>query len=189
MGVGSQWDTKGASKTEIGKFKVSLTVNEKVLWLQITVKNSVGVAVSDTLAQLAHELLNHLVSESETSKLWSGALREWLSTSSFADWQGLHVLLQIEIEELENEVKLVAIGVDDVEKADNVRVVHLLEEGNLTNGGGWDTLILSLEADLLESDNASIIEEIAGLVNNSVSTWLQRQCLGPKMIAYRKMER
>lgn len=45
-----------------------------------------GVAVSDTLTQLAHELLDHLVSESETSKLGSGALWEWLSTSSLADW-------------------------------------------------------------------------------------------------------
>lgn len=189
MGVGSQWNTKGAGKTEIGKLEVSLTINEKILWLQIAVKNTVGVAVSNTLTQLAHELLDHLVSESETSKLWSGALWEWLSTSSLADWQGFHVLLQIEVKELENEVELVAIGVDDVEEADDVWVVHLLEEGNLTDGGGWNTLILSLKADLLESDNASIVEEIAGLVNNSVSTWLQRQCSGPEMIAYRKVKR
>lgn len=180
MGVGSQWNTKGAGKSEIGKLKVSLAVNEKVLWLQIAVKNAVSVAVSDTLAQLAHELLDHLISKSETSKLWSGALWEWLSTSSFTDWQGLHVLLQVEVEELKNEVKLVAIGVDDVKKADDVWVVHLLEKGNLTDGGGWNTLILSLKADLLESDNASVVEEIAGLVNNSVGTWLQRQCSVPK---------
>lgn len=68
-----------------------------------------------------------------------------------------------------------AIGVDDVEEADDVWVIHLLEEGNLADRGGWNTLILSLEADLFESDNASVVEEIAGLVNNSVSTWLQRQ--------------
>lgn len=63
-----------------------------------------------------------------------------------------------------------AIGVDNVEKAHDVLVVHFLEKGNLANCGGWDTLILSLEADLLESDNASIVEQIAGLVDDSVCT-------------------
>jgi hypothetical protein len=35
---------------------------------------------------------------------------------------------------------------------DDVGVVHLLEEGDLADGGGGDALVLLLEADLLERD-------------------------------------
>lgn len=65
-----------------------------------------------------------------------------------------------------------AIGMDNVEETHDVWVIHLLEEGNLTDGGGWDTLIFSLEADLLESYNASIVEEVASLVNDTISSCL-----------------
>ena len=63
-----------------------------------------------------------------------------------------------------------SIGVNDVEEADDVGVVHLLEKRNLTDGCGWDALILSLKANLLEGDDAAIVEEIAGLINNTVGS-------------------
>lgn len=170
MGIGSQWNTKGSGQTEISEFKVAITVNEQVLWLQIAVKNTMAVAVTDTLAQLAHELLDHLITKTKTAEVWTRAFWESLAAATITDWQCLHVFLEIKVEELEDEVELVAVGVDNVEETDNVWVVHLLEEGNLADGGGWDTLIFGLETDLLESDNASVVEEIAGLVDDTVGS-------------------
>ena len=126
MGVGSQWNTESSGESEIGKLQISVTVDEKVLWLQVSVKDAVAVAVSNTLAQLAHELLNHIWSKAQVGERWSGTLWESLSTSSVADWQRFHILLQVAIKELEDKVKLVTIGVDNVEKAHDVLVVHLL---------------------------------------------------------------
>jgi hypothetical protein len=66
----------------------------------------------------------------------------------------------------------VTVGVYDVEEADDVRVVHLLEEGDLADGGGGDALIFGFKTDLLEGDNALVLGgEVARLVDNSVSSW------------------
>jgi len=46
-------------------------------------------------------------------------------------------------------------------------VVHLLEEGDLADGGGGDALVLLLEADLLERDRLVGVEVLA-LVNHPV---------------------
>lgn len=94
-----------------------------------------------------------------------------LTTSTLAHWQCFHVLLEIEIEVFEDEVELVAVCVYDVEQADNVGVVGFLEQGNLTNGCRRNTLILCLEANLLQSDDAVIRGcEVAGFVDDTVCT-------------------
>lgn len=87
MGIGSQWNTERSCETEIGKLKVSITVDEQVLGLQVAVKDAVAVAVSDTLAQLAHELLDHIWSKSQVGECWSGTLWQSLPASSITDWQ------------------------------------------------------------------------------------------------------
>jgi hypothetical protein len=96
-------------------------------------------------------------------------LRQRLAATTLANRKSLHVLLQIHVQVLEDEVKLVAVGVDNVEEADNVRVVHFLEKRDLANGSGRDTLILGFETDLLEGDNALIgSAQVEGFVNNTV---------------------
>lgn len=60
------------------------------------------------------------------------------------------------------------IGVHDVKETDNVGISHLLEQGDLADGGAGDSFILSLEADLLEGDDATIVGEVSGLVNDTV---------------------
>lgn len=87
-----------------------------------------------------------------------GALGKGLATATIADRQGLHVFLQVEVEELEDEVKLVGIGVEDVEKADDVGVFHLFEERDLANGRTRNALVFRLESDLLEGDNTTPIK-------------------------------
>jgi hypothetical protein len=96
-------------------------------------------------------------------------LRQRLAATTLADGKSLHVLLQIHVQILEDEVELVAVGVDDVEEAHDVRVVHFLEKRDLTNGSGRDTFIFSFEADLLEGDNALIgSAQVEGFVDNTV---------------------
>jgi hypothetical protein len=87
-----------------------------------------------------------------------GALREGLATAAIADRQCLHIFLEVEVEELEDEVELVGVGVEDVEEADDVGVFHFLEEGDLANGRTWNALVFRLEADLLECDNTTPIK-------------------------------
>lgn len=65
MSIGTQWYTKGTRQTKIGQLEVTLLVDEEILGLQIAVEHSVSVAVSDTLAELAHEFLDHLRAQSQ----------------------------------------------------------------------------------------------------------------------------
>lgn len=191
VGVGAKRHTESASETEISQLEVALLVDEQVLWLQVTVQNAVGVAVAGALQQLQSELLDlhnwsacvpscsyatsqyptyHLRAQAHVS-LTSvhGTLGQRLSAPTLTNRQSLHVLLQIQVEVFEDKVELVTVGVDNVIEPHNVRVVHFLEEGNLANGGGRDTLILGLEADLLERDNALLWRgEIEGLVDDTV---------------------
>lgn len=172
MGICPQRHTESASKTEICKLEVAVLVDQQVLWLQIAVQYSMGVAVAHTLAQLHHELLDHVRVHAQLLTRQPRALGQGLAAPTIADWQCLHVLLQVEVEELEDEVELVAVGVYDVEQADDVGVVHLLEQRDLANGSRGDALIFGFEADLLERDDALVLCcEVAGLVDNSVSSW------------------
>jgi hypothetical protein len=50
---------------------------------------------------------------------------------------------------------------------DYVSVLHLLEEGDLADGGGGDALVLLLEADLLERDGLVGVA-VLGLVHHPV---------------------
>lgn len=173
VSVGTQGDTEGSGKTKIGQLEVTLLVDEQVLRLQITVQDSVGVAVANSLAKLGHEFLNHAFTQAHvTSPSIHDTFRQWLSSSTLRHGQGLHVFLQVEIQILEDQIQLVTVGVDDVQQADNVWVVHLLEQRNLTDGSRRDTLIFGFQTDLLEGDNAVVGGgQITGFVDNSVRAW------------------
>jgi hypothetical protein len=157
VGVSAERHTKGSRESKIPKLEVTIAVNQEILRLQITVQHAVAVAVTNTLAQLAHELLNHLVAEAEAAEVGAGALGESLAAPAVADGEGFHVFLQVEVEELHDEVQLVAVGVHDVEEADDVGVVHLFEEGDLADGGGGDAFIFGFEANFLEGYNAAAV--------------------------------
>ena len=67
-----------------------------------------------------------------------------------------------------------AVGVHDVEQADDVGVAHLFEQGDFADGGGGDALIFGFEADLLEGDDALVGgSEVAGFVDYAVSSCLE----------------
>ncbi len=78
-------------------------------------QDAVAVAVAHARAQLAHELLDDGLAETQRVQLRASALGQRLAPSALADGQRLHVLLQVQVEELEDEVELVAVGVHNVE--------------------------------------------------------------------------
>jgi hypothetical protein len=97
------------------------------------------------------------------------ALGEGFPTAALADRQRLHVLLQVEVHELEDQIQLVPVGVHDVKQTQHVRVVHLLEQADLADRSRRDALIFGLETDLLQRDDAVVGRaEVARLVHDSV---------------------
>lgn len=144
-------------------------------------QDPMAMAVTNALDKLRHELLDHPIAESESAHVQVGPVGQRLSAAALAHGESLHVLLQVEVEVLHDKVELVAVCVDDVEETDNVRVVHLLEERDLADRGARDALILGFQADLLESNDAAGMGQVARLVDNSVGTcsryWLAAVCL------------
>lgn len=169
MGIRPKRDTKCASQTEIRQLEVQVLVNQQILGLQVAVEDTVGMAVAHTLAQLHHELLDELVVHGQVLPRQPRALWQRLATAALADGQRLHVLLEVEVEELHDEVQLVAVGVDDVEETHDVGVVHFLEQRDLADGGRGHAFVFGLEADLLERDDAVVLcGQVARLVDNAV---------------------
>jgi hypothetical protein len=96
-----------------------------------------------------------------------------LASSTLADWQSLHVFLQIQVEVFKHEVQLMPVGVHNVEQTHDVRVAHLLEERDLANGGGRHAFVLGLQPDLLQGDDAVVGRgQVARLVHDAVCAWL-----------------
>lgn len=169
MGVCPQGDTERSSQSEVGEFQVAFTVNQKILRLQIPMEDPVAVAVTDPFHQLGHELLDHCISQTQVLA-HRRAVGKGFATSTLTDRKSLHVFLQIKVEEFEDEIEFVTIGMDDIEELDDVGVVHLLQQGDLPNGGAGDAFILGLQANLLQGDDPIGMGELASLVNNTVGT-------------------
>ena len=97
------------------------------------------------------------------------ALRQCLPSTSLTDGQSLHILLQIQIQELKHQVQLMSIRMNDVEETHNVRVVHLFEQGDFADCGTGDAFIFGFETDFLEGYDAVIGGgEVAGFVDYAV---------------------
>lgn len=64
-----------------------------------------------------------------------------------------------------------SIGVYNVEELDDVWVVHLFQKRDLANSCAGDSFIFCFEANLLESDNSALVEEISGFVDDAICTW------------------
>jgi hypothetical protein len=172
VGICPQRHAKRAGKTKVGQLEIAVFVDEQVLGLQVAVQHAMRVAVPHALAQLDHELLDHGVVHDQRLARQPRTLGQRLAPPALANGQRLHVLLQVAVKELEDEVQLVAVGVHDVEQADNVRVVHLLEERDFADRRRRDALIFGLEADLLERDDALVLgREVLGLVDDSIRAW------------------
>lgn len=52
MSVCSDGDSEGSSQAKVSQFDVTLTTDQKVLWLEVTMQHSVGVAVRNAIHHL-----------------------------------------------------------------------------------------------------------------------------------------
>jgi hypothetical protein len=104
MGVCSQRDTERASQTKICQLEIAILVDEQVLRLKIAMQHTMSMAIPHTLAQLHHKLLHHLVVHAQTLARKTRTLWQRLAPSTLANRKRLHVLLQIQIQELKDEV-------------------------------------------------------------------------------------
>jgi hypothetical protein len=57
MGVGTQRDTERTRKTKISKLQIVATVNKQILRFEITMQNTVRVAIKQAGSQLMREFL------------------------------------------------------------------------------------------------------------------------------------
>lgn len=170
MGVGTKRNSKGPGKTKVRQFQVAFPIDKEILRLQVAVQDAMTVTVANTLDELAHELLDHGLSETKPVHVETRAVGQSLPTPTLADRQSFHVLLQVKVEKLKDEVKLVAIGVDDVEEAHDVGVTHLLQERNLADRSRGNTFIFGFETNLLQRNNAAIVGKIAGFVDDTIGS-------------------
>lgn len=58
VGVGAERDAKGTRESEVSQFEVARAVDEKILGLEITMEDAVGVAVANAGEELMSELLD-----------------------------------------------------------------------------------------------------------------------------------
>ena len=57
VGEGAVWDAERSGQSEVGQFDTSIDINEKVLWLEIAVDDTVTVTVRDAVQQLVQVTL------------------------------------------------------------------------------------------------------------------------------------
>ena len=153
VSVGLNGKAEGSGKTEVRKFDVlSLGVDEQILGLEVPMEDPVLVQVDERLQNLVQEQLRLLLGQRLVSLL-------------------LHVLFQIELEVLEDQVELV-LAVDNFLQLDNVGMAQALEETNLSDGGGGHTIVFLLQSNLLKCDYLARYQ-IAALVNNTVGALSQ----------------
>lgn len=67
----------------------------------------------------------------------------------------VHVLLQVQVQELEHQVQA-RVLVDDLEEAHDIVVSQLLEQADLPDCRARHALVLGLEADLFERDDPPV---------------------------------
>ena len=191
MGVGAKRNTKSAGETKVRKLQVAVPVNEEILRLQVAMKHAMGVAVTNAVKELICEFFDLVCKHQQwqglqlesgmvethhgftqphvTLSAFHHTFRKRLAPAALTYGQSFHVLLEIQVEVLEDQVQLVAVGMDNVQQANNIRIVHFLEQGNLANGRGGDSFILGLQTNFLQGDDALVgSAEVASLVDNTV---------------------
>ena len=116
VGEGVNRNTECASKAEIAQLQLAFPVDEKVLRFEVSVQNPVLVTERSALEKLVHKTPNGDGIEGATLAV------------------DIHVLLEVAFTVLKYEDEL-CLGVDDVVEADDIDMLELFHEGDLTDGG------------------------------------------------------
>ena len=146
VGQRSDGGAEGPGQAKVGQLEPSVARYEQVLRLEVAVHDAAGVAEGQPADALEEVGLDQVRGEHAVD--------------------GFHVLLEVLVEELEDEVEL-AVGLDAVLELDDVVVLELPEEADLPQGRGGDALVLDLETDALQSDDL-VVGPVPGLVDHAV---------------------
>ena len=146
MCEGADGGAEGAGQSEVGKLETAVARDEEVLRLEVAVHDAPCVAEGKAAAELEQVGLDQHRTEQP------GA--------------GLHVLLEVAVEELEYQVEL-AVGLDAVLELHNVVVLELSEEADLAQRRRGDALVLDLESDPLQGHDL-IGLPVLGFVDDAV---------------------
>ena len=109
-------NTECAGKAEIAQLQLAFPVDEKVLRFEVSVQNPVLVTERSALEKLVHKTPNGDGIEGATLAV------------------DIHVLLEVAFTVLKYEDEL-CLGVNDVVEADDIDMLELFHEGDLTDGG------------------------------------------------------
>jgi hypothetical protein len=90
---------------------------------------------------------------------------EWLKLGGGC----INQLFQVLIEVLEHKRQFF-ISVKNIDQSDNVWVLKLLKKSNLTDGSRRNSLLLSLQLDLLKSKDLTT-DRVSGFVHNTVGAF------------------
>lgn len=154
VSIGAKRNAESASQAKVGKLEVQVAIDQEILRFKIPMKDTTAVAEFDTGAELRHEFLDEAGFERDT-------LRD-----------GLHVLLQVHVKELEDEIKLMTIGMNNVMQTHDVFIrVEFFEQGDLADGSGRDALVFLFETDLLEGDEAASVAKVTGFVDDTIGSF------------------
>lgn len=140
-------------QTEVGKLETSVSSNEQVLRFEVAVHDAACVAECQSTAAL------------EEVRPYQRRRHHTVN--------GLHVLLQVLVEELEDKVEF-SILLDTVLERDDVVVCKFPQQTDLPECSGGDALIFDLEADPLEGDDL-IRVTVECLVDDTVRSLPQRR--------------
>lgn len=112
MCISAQRDIEVPGETEIGQLDVSTTVQEKVLWLEISMQNAICMAVVDGLKQLIQVALDYIRCDE----------------GFFA----VEKLFEVHVEILKHQIDETT-GDDDIEQLNNGVMLHVFQQGNLSH--------------------------------------------------------
>ena len=151
MRISFQWKTHCASESKIRNFDLgAFRVNEQVARFEVAVHDAPLVAVHCTFDQLIKDAPDSIVLH------WCLKL--------------IQVLFHILIEVLEYKEKAIPglSPMDNLFEIDDVWVVaELLQDGDLTDGSAWNTIVAMVDFDLFHSD-LHIRRQLLCQVYNSV---------------------
>ena len=127
------WDTERSGETKVSNLQLSLFVDQQVLWLQITMEDSIFVTEGRALEKLIHEAAHCCGIKSATFAVH------------------VHVLLEISVAIFEDKNKL-GLSVDNIIESDNVDMLQLLHQRDFTDRSRRGSF-LGIEMNLLEGNN------------------------------------
>ena len=180
MSIRSQRNPKRSGQAKVGQLQIALPVDQQVLRLQVPMQDAMAVTETDPFYQLGHELLDHCLPHAHVHVHYRATGQSFPSTA-FAHGQRVHIPFQVQVQELKDQVQLAALCVDNVQKTNDGRVFHFLQERDFADRCAGNALVVRFQSDLFQRHYAVWMVEFASLVDNPVRPYRERERLSASM--------